>query len=318
MLHDVAQRADINLMDSTNLAIVFTPNLVSNENPLKAVQMSMVSSTTQKSKDIMELSRQSSHANVVNLPDGPQKHTGTTLGTVVRVCIERYYEIFDEVRDVTEAIPAAEFEEGMKTPPAKRGSPESLKKDLSSETAPSGSKSKDQPQPAPHKYQPRIRGHTGPPPSAASASMAMLAKALADNSPGHVDERQALLDRTSSQSRSYTNPYSNIINDLPNHSETSMHAPSVSRRSGGARSGSGPSGWTGGRGLMGMPKTRSIISIDRTNSTPGQPEKAFSGRESIKLGRGTITSGGTVRKSASAGVVGVGVTANGFFTSPTQ
>ena len=284
----------------------------------------------------METVGQSSHANMVNLPDGPLKHSGTTLGTVVRVCIERYYEIFDEMRDVTEAIPTAELDDEMgRRTPAKRSSPSASKQDLSSPStspdmatsarnAPSKSRpsqdSQQQHTPV-HKYQGRIRGRAGPPPSAASASMAMLAKVLADGAP---DENQALLDRSGSQSRSYTNP--SAIEDLPNHSSTeypmastsgAYRAPSVSMRSGAAgtnaRSGSGPSGWTGGRGLLGMPKTRSIISIDRTNATIGPSEKAFSGRESIKLGRGA---GGTVRKSASAGVVGVGVTANGFFTSP--
>ncbi|KAG8794528.1 hypothetical protein FRC17_008281, partial [Serendipita sp. 399] len=42
LLHDVASRALENLMDAYNLAIVFTPNLVSNDDAIRAVQMSMV------------------------------------------------------------------------------------------------------------------------------------------------------------------------------------------------------------------------------------------------------------------------------------
>ncbi|KIM28453.1 hypothetical protein M408DRAFT_329507 [Serendipita vermifera MAFF 305830] len=318
LLHDVSARSEINLMDGSNLAIVFTPNLVSNENPLKAVEMSMVASTYLKSKDIMETAgRSSSHANVVNLPEGSKKqHTGTTLGTVVRVCIERYYEIFDEVRDVTEAISPVEFEEGIGG--KSRDSPVSSRRELSPGRSQQQQQSAPASTPAPaHKYQGRVRGRQGPPPSAASASMALLAKALAEGTT--PNEHQAFLDRSNGAPRSYTEP-----DALPDHvpgsfSQNSLlanRAPSVSMRSGVAGS-AGPSGWTGGRvlGVGGKPKTRSIISIDRSGATIGGHMDG-SGRESIKLGRGTVTSAGTVRKSASAGVVGVGVTANGFFTSP--
>ena len=88
------------------------------------------------------------------------------------------------------------------------------------------------------------------------------------------------------------------------------------------------SGWTGTGGVRGMPKTRSIISIEKAppvvggvdiNPSGGKGRRTItSGRESINLGRATITSGGTVRKSASAGagVVGVGVTATRVVASP--
>jgi hypothetical protein len=154
--------------------------------------------------------------------------------------------------------------------------------------------------------------------------MALLAMALAKGTPKSPDENSALLE--GSNSRPYTDPagpsddspyHFLSASDIPMGSAAAPYrAPSVSVRSGtggGARSGSG---WTGGRGLTGMPKTRSIISIDKSPATVGMGDKAFSGRESIKLGRGIVTSGGTVRKSASAGVMGVGVTATGFFTSP--
>jgi len=75
-------------MDAHNLALVFTPNLVSNANPLRDLQM-------------------------CSLPGGPSplnsqntssKDATTTLGMVIKLCIQRYYEIFDEVRDVSEAV----------------------------------------------------------------------------------------------------------------------------------------------------------------------------------------------------------------------
>ena len=48
-----------------------------------------------------------------SLPGGPSplnsqkpsnKDTTTTLGMVIKLCIQRYYEIFDEIRDVSEAV----------------------------------------------------------------------------------------------------------------------------------------------------------------------------------------------------------------------
>jgi len=333
-----------NLMDATNLAIVFTPNLVSNEIPVRAIQMSIVS-ISNKSKDTAESARQSSHsqaANVVNLLGGPPPHAGTTLGTVVKVCIERYYEIFDEVRDVTEAVPDVPFEEDKagKPLPAKRGSPASSNKELSSpSTSPDIATPASKAVPAAtvlpsthahdakpssaaaHRHQPRVRGRAGPPPSAASASMALLAKALAEGTQQSPDEHSALLGGSNSRQYTYPAPSDDSSHEFTSPSDiplaptaTPYGAPSVSMHSGGGGGARSGSGWTGGRGLRGVPKTRSIISIEKASGTAGGG--GFSGRESIKLGKGTVTSGGTVRKSASAGVMGVGVTATGFFTSP--
>ena len=88
LLHEVSRNSHKNLMDAHNLAVVFTPNLVPNANPLRDMQM-------------------------LFLPGGPSplirqksssKDTSTTLAMVVKLCIQRYYEIFDEVRDVSEAV----------------------------------------------------------------------------------------------------------------------------------------------------------------------------------------------------------------------
>jgi len=75
-------------MDAHNLAIVFTPNLIKSSNPIRDVQMCTIpsfSGSASSSKD--------SHS--------------PTVGLIIKVCIERYFEIFDEVQDRSEAIPAA-------------------------------------------------------------------------------------------------------------------------------------------------------------------------------------------------------------------
>lgn len=88
LLHEVSRNSHKNLMDAHNLAVVFTPNLVSNANPLRDLQM-------------------------LSLPGGPSllngqksssQGTTTTLAMVVKLCVQRYYEVFDEVRDVSEAV----------------------------------------------------------------------------------------------------------------------------------------------------------------------------------------------------------------------
>lgn len=331
-------------MDAYNLSIVFTPNLVSNENPLKAVQMSMVASppsTSARSKDIIAASSPTydSSAQVTKpsaLPRGAQKREGTTLGTVVRVCIEDYYEIFDEIRDITEAVPEPEMEiETAARSSTKAGSPiSSTRGESSPPTSPEiitppmkdnarvfnsvHSKFHDNFAPSNsltathHPHRSRGRGNAGPPPSAASASMALLAKALAEGTPKAPNESSTLLRQSQSHPSYGIRPTLDTATANPSEaylaSRANIDSPgliaagSVSET--GGRSGSG---WTGGKGF-GLPKARSVISIEKTLGGEG-----FNGRESIKLGRG---SGGTMRKSASAGVVGVGITANGFFASP--
>ncbi|KAH9179346.1 CDC42 rho GTPase-activating protein [Lactarius sanguifluus] len=79
-------RTSTNLMDAHNLSIVLCPNL-----------------------DVM----------ICSLPGGPTLHPAqspapapsaqgrTTLGMIIKLCIQRYYEIFDEVQDRSEALPPA-------------------------------------------------------------------------------------------------------------------------------------------------------------------------------------------------------------------
>jgi hypothetical protein len=79
-LHEVSLRSDKNRMDSSNLATVMTPNLVCSEDPIEDVMMCRV----QKIDHTVE---------------GNEETTGatTTLGTIIAFCIERYYEVFDEI-----------------------------------------------------------------------------------------------------------------------------------------------------------------------------------------------------------------------------
>jgi Rho GTPase-activating protein 1 len=76
LMHEVCIRAGTNKMDAKNLTIVLGPNLVKSASPLRDVQMCAVSSKE------------------------------PTLGTVLRLCIQRYYECFEDVPDRGEAVAA--------------------------------------------------------------------------------------------------------------------------------------------------------------------------------------------------------------------
>lgn len=92
-MHEVSLRSSTNLMDAHNLAIVLCPNLISGASP---------------ARDIV----------ICSLPGGPALHpdlsadshtppSRATLGMIIKLCIQRYFEIFDEVQDRSEALPPA-------------------------------------------------------------------------------------------------------------------------------------------------------------------------------------------------------------------
>lgn len=84
-------------MDATNLAIVICPNLVKSANPMRDVMMCAV--PVSENTTPPQSSPTPSHPQ--SLQDGGGR---TTLGMVISLCIRRYYEIFDEVVDRTEAV----------------------------------------------------------------------------------------------------------------------------------------------------------------------------------------------------------------------
>ncbi|KAN0064341.1 hypothetical protein ACQY0O_002536 [Thecaphora frezii] len=88
LLHRVSQHSDLNKMDAANLATVIAPNLVSSGNAMKDVALCKVDGI------------RSMHAAAAGSPTTrqtpKQQKKATTLGSIVRFCIEHYYEVFDE------------------------------------------------------------------------------------------------------------------------------------------------------------------------------------------------------------------------------
>lgn len=108
LMHEVSLRSATNRMDAHNLALVVTPNLVSGSNPLRDVMMCCIPSE---------------RAPFSSLPTSPTSigMGKTTLGAVIKLCIQRYYEVFDEVPDRSEAIPPRMHEPSPPSPTSSHG-----------------------------------------------------------------------------------------------------------------------------------------------------------------------------------------------------
>lgn len=91
-------------MDAHNLTVVICPNLVSSSNPMRDVMMCSVPNAP----TLFDTAR--AGAPDPRVPAHPMHNAAalaegkTTLGMVVKLCIERYYEVFDELPDPTEAL----------------------------------------------------------------------------------------------------------------------------------------------------------------------------------------------------------------------
>ncbi|KAJ3743312.1 Rho GTPase activation protein, partial [Lentinula raphanica] len=96
LMHEVSLRSAVNRMDAHNLAVVLCPNLVRGSSPIRDVQMCVVPGGPQL---FSTPSTSSPNPTKASLTEGK-----TTLGAVIKLCIERYYEIFDEVVDPGEVI----------------------------------------------------------------------------------------------------------------------------------------------------------------------------------------------------------------------
>ena len=118
LLHEVSLRSATNRMDANNLAIVVTPNLVSSGNPLKDVAICAVAGAP---APLSPTSRAPKHPGAEEIAKMEGK---TTLGTVIRFCIQRYYEIFDEMADRSDLIDTDPFRsEGDENPSSGSNSP---------------------------------------------------------------------------------------------------------------------------------------------------------------------------------------------------
>lgn len=303
LLHDVTVRTATNRMDAHNLAIVIAPNLVSSSNPIVDVAICTVPlkagspATPLLPPSVAHLSE--------TLVASDSK---TTLGAIVKLCIERYYEIFDEVPDRSEAISHSRspFREGVDIAPASRFADASQFAGYPVSAASS--------MPVVSRMRESLMGAVRNRESISrnvqrdsvmfdddeEIDDAMLVMPIGP--PGGVRNAVAAFEQNNTNSN-------NFGGDRPAPYKARQRAPAPAKTS------SGPTAWsvynasantlTNGAGAYGTAgRTRSTISIER--GIPGGR------RESISIGRGTLGS----NKASGAGVEALGATAAGFFSSP--
>ncbi|KAH6914089.1 hypothetical protein BKA70DRAFT_1095374 [Coprinopsis sp. MPI-PUGE-AT-0042] len=90
LLHEVSLRSATNRMDEFNLAIVICPNLVKSSNPARDVAICAVAGVASMSGPAASSA----------FPSRSTAEGKTTLGSIIALCIRRYYEIFDEFPDL--------------------------------------------------------------------------------------------------------------------------------------------------------------------------------------------------------------------------
>lgn len=89
LLHEVSLRSSSNRMDAFNLAVVISPNLLKSRNPAIDINMCMIpGGSPQRSASSRPFQ---------------VEEDKTTLGQIIQLCIQRYYEVFDDIPDRSEA-----------------------------------------------------------------------------------------------------------------------------------------------------------------------------------------------------------------------
>lgn len=96
-MHDVSQLASINRMDGHNLAAVLCPNLIKGQNLARDIVL--CSLTPEAAAASPYEAQASTHFSV---SDGGGRGT---LGMIVKLCIERYHDIFNGPVEVTSTSP---------------------------------------------------------------------------------------------------------------------------------------------------------------------------------------------------------------------
>lgn len=270
-MHEVSLHSTLNRMDAHNLTIVLGPNLIKSSNPIRDVQMCAVQGAQSLKADGTPMD--------------------TTFGTVLRLCIHRYYECFEELPDRTEAV--APVTDSSLDESASSSSLSSSVVLTDGSEFQIGDDHDDED----------------------DMDDAVLVMPIGPSPPGAPPSAWGTLTGGASTFK-------------PRHRSGQSKSSTVSSRSG-SRGGSSAGGGNGEAarsmytaapngggsalgGTQGKSRARSLVSVDRASA-----HNTLSGRTgSISVGRGV----GTFRsgKAAGAGVSAIGVTASGFFTPPSS
>ncbi|KAJ7133435.1 hypothetical protein C8R44DRAFT_611721 [Mycena epipterygia] len=270
LMHEVSLRAASNRMDAHNLAVVLCPNLVASKtNPARDVWMCSVPGGPAL---FARSSPTPPASNPAALAEGK-----TTLGTVVKLCIQRYFEVFDEVRDRAEAVPTR------------------ARAHAESSASSSSSSASDFRAPSPRRQSVR--------------------SALSQNEDEELDDAMLVMPigmghGSGQNGGGPASPPSAWGVAAPGGQSTfrPRHRSTMSGASSTAANGTRSVLSNGGGGMYGSSRTRSLVSVEKGSAAAGLGTVGRKG--SISVGRGTT------RKASGAAVEAVGITAEGFFSAP--
>ncbi|KIK61692.1 hypothetical protein GYMLUDRAFT_243378 [Collybiopsis luxurians FD-317 M1] len=349
LMHEVSLRSASNRMDAHNLSIVLCPNLVSGSNPARDVLMCGVPGGPALFQQQQSSPSRSSPTNSPN--KAALVENKTTLGAVIKLCIQRYYEIFDEVVDRSEAAAV-----GIAHP----GYGNSMDVDSTPDRSRDASAERSDEEIYPQYHQSKAWSGNGGLKGFGNGTSNGARYSTEEDVPS-LSSRPQIHRRQSSGV--HTNPDEDediddamLIMPLgPIHASHSQLYNSTNGNSGG--NGTSPhSAWANG-GAGGSPSTNKprhrnnsssgskISAVRSINTDYGPPPSSFSlsqsasyatyskskarstisveksmgsGNGTIGLGKkGSISIGrGTTRKSTGSGVTAIGITAEGFFAPP--
>ncbi|KAJ7069089.1 CDC42 rho GTPase-activating protein [Mycena amicta] len=284
LMHDVSLRAASNRMDAHNLAVVLCPNLVKGKSPAKDVFMCAVSggpalfpSSPSSASLQQQHSPSPSSPNPAVLAEGK-----TTLGTVIKLCIQRYFEVFDELPDRTEAV---------SSPP--------LGNNAVSSSASSNSSTSH--------FRPLAQARPQPPTTSAADPRRQSTRS--QNEDEDIDDDMLVMPIGPASPTTNAAPPSSWAVGLHN---ANGNGNGTYRVRGGHRSvmsaSSGNGVYTTSNASLG--RTRSLVSVEK-GPAPGTVGR----KGSIAIGRtGTMRGGSTIKSGAA--VEAIGITAEGFFSAP--
>ena len=290
-------------MDAHNLALCFSPNLVSSSNVIRDIQMCSIPDGTPSFSELY------SSGDSPNVPSAGRNNM--TLGLMIKICIGQYFEIFEELPDRTVALTSGPSlssslasstdhtspkQNASHPPPASQSSPldsDDDDADGSILVMPLGPSSAPASSPPPSAWSSPTRSE-----SRSSNGLIGLGQPSTPRRPFVGAQAGQRSDSALSGLSASASSHSDISNSSPHLNDVS---PSTGRYS------SIRAPFTMGGGTTRLKTVRSIISID----------KAGEGAH-VRSGYGNITVGRGARRTSGAGVEAHGVTAAGFFSQPSS
>jgi len=300
-------------MNATNLAIVLTPNLVKGSNPVRDVAICVVQGVQGAGAPAGQGPFTSFNPASSSQGQGQGRQgEKTTLGTIIALCIRRYYEIFDEVPDRTEASRVPQS--SLPPLPSSQAHTQSY---LTSSAYASPSTS-----PSRGLLSPQGHGQgLSPVPSPTFSTASEASYVIADEDDEEFEDDDVPLSvgqaggHGRKQSRNVNrNSVQGMVQQFENRANSSATPASPTQAN-----------FANATSTQSRARAKSVVSTESKSSFAGAGHRSIASIASISKstaagGKGTITigrgKGGGNGKGSASGVEAVGVTAEGFFSDP--